>query len=230
MALTRSTVKVNAWTRTSYQGRAVDALTLQIILVANALLRLAKFGGEREGVTMVQGSFNRGGVSASAGTHDGGATFDLTAFNWKNRVKVLRLLGVAYFNRPTLWQRVKNSMRLVWTNHGHGVVCGMGNASPLALSQVQDYYAGRNGLANRGRDIDWRPLVFPLAVFGGNTGHRVTKRGCHAYEQPTTRAKVERDVYEGAKVTVLMEVNVGGRRWAVTSVGDFIDSVNLVDA
>lgn len=223
-------VAVSAWDRVTYQGHPVDRLTLQIITVANMLLRLPKFGSETSAATMLQGSFNRGGVGASAGTHDGGAAFDMTPFNWKNRVKVYRLLGVAYSNRPTLWQRFKKALRLIWKHHGHGIVCGMGNASPLALSQVRDYYANRNGLANRGRDLDWRPLVFPLAVFHGDTGSKITRQNCQAFEQPTTLSAPARDVYRGAKVKVLMQVNVGGRRWSVTSVGDFIDSTNLVAA
>lgn len=212
--------------QTHYQGHIVDMLTLQIIMVANYLLRLPKFGGELEDVSMKQGSWNVG-VGASAGTHDEGATFDLSPFNWRNRVKVFRLLGVAYFDRPELWQRGKR----IWPHHGHGVVVGMGNAAWLALQQVKSFLRGRNGLANDGRDTDWRPMVLPiLAVFNGNTGPRVAIKNTQGRSQPSYLATVERKVSLNTRVNVLMEVNVAGKRWSVTNEGDFLPSWKLTAA
>lgn len=204
---------MDATDRTTYQGHAVDRLTRQILDAANTLLALDQFGGETEPATMSQGSWSH--ASASAGTHSGGAAFDMTAHNWRNRVKVFRLLGVAYFDRPYRWR--------VWPHHGHGIVCGMGNAAPLARSQVVAYYNGRNGLANNGPDKDWRPEVFPLAIFAPGDVRFVRER-CHAHTQPSTHTPPTRDLVPREIVRVLMWVNVGGRKWAATNTGDFIRS------
>lgn len=207
---------MSAGTKTTYQGKTIDSLTRQIIDVANVLLQLPKFGGENDAVTMLQGSWSTG-VGASAGTHDKGATFDLTPVNWQNRVKVFRLLGVAYFDRPAIPK--------VWQHHGHGVVVGMGNAAWLALQQVKSYLAGRNGLANNGRDADWRPMVLPiLAVYNGNTGSRRAFKNTQGRSQPSYLATVTRKVRKDSMVYVLMEVNVAGKRWSVTNEGDFVPS------
>ena len=43
-------------------------------------------------LTVVQGSYHQG-VSASAGTHDGGGVVDLLAWDWQRKVKALRKVG-----------------------------------------------------------------------------------------------------------------------------------------
>lgn len=204
--------------RTLYQGHTVDRLTLQIITTANRLLRLGIYGHETGDVTMMQGSWNKG-VGASAGTHDKGAVFDLTPYNWQNRVKVLRLLGVAYWDRPAI--------KGVWPHHGHGVVSGMGDAAFLAQQQVVAYNNGRNGLANNGRDQDWRPRVLPLAVYNGNTGVKTASVNTQGRTQPTYLTSVTRKIPKGTHVDVLMELNVAGKRWSVTDRGDFVPSWKL---
>ena len=86
--------------RTTYQGRAINQGTKQILDALNKMVRTPAFGGEKSDITMAQGGYNRGGVAASAGTHDGGGAFDLTEFNWGNRVRALRILGCAAWHRP----------------------------------------------------------------------------------------------------------------------------------
>lgn len=210
---------MSASDKTLYQGHTVDMMSRQILDVANRLLRLGVYGGETSDVTMMQGSWHKG-VGASAGTHDKGAVFDLTPYNSQGRVRVFRLLGMAY------WER--KSLPGVWVHHNHGVVCGMEDAAPLAKTQVVAYYNGRNGLANNGRDDGWRPITLPiLAVYQGNTGVRVATKNTQGRTQPSYLVSVTRKVPKGTPVTVLMEVNVSGKRWAVTDRGDFVPSWKL---
>lgn len=210
---------MSASSKTIYQGHTVDMMTKQILDVGNKLLRLGVYGGETSDVTMLQGSWSHS-VGASAGTHDGGAAFDLTAFNSVGRVRVFRLLGVAYWER----QYLKN----VWPHHNHGIVAGMDDAAPLARSQVVSYYNGKNGLANNGKDDGWRPIRLPiLAVYQGNTGTRVATKNTQGRTQPSYLVSVTRKIGKGTPVNVLMEVSVSGKRWAVTDRGDFIPGWKL---
>ena len=66
---------------TTYDGNRVDALTKA------ALEATAKRLGYD--LTITQGSYNAGGVAASAGTHDGGGVVDRAA--WDHARKVLEL-------------------------------------------------------------------------------------------------------------------------------------------
>lgn len=209
---------MSAKTRLTYQGRVVDELTFEILTAANLLLSLPRFGGEREPVTLVQGSYNGGGVAASAGTHDGGGAIDITAFNWKNRVRVFRMLGVAMWHRPAL--------RGVWAEHIHGIVIDGVELSRGAALQVQAYLAGRNGLANNGRDTDWRPTN-PKIVFqhGGRKGDWVSTGGVYGYRQPN-RTPAQRvpnlSRKKGYRVNdSIAIVRSGGYEWIVGRNGVF---------
>lgn len=213
-----------AWAdRKTYQGKAVNAGTLAIINAANQLLRSSYFGGEKSNLTLTQGGYNRGGVSASAGTHDGGGAIDITAHNWKNREKVFRLLGVAMWDRPTLPG--------VWSHHIHGIVCGDGTASAGAKRQVTAYYKRRNGLANNGTDRGYKMLVFPLFVDPaksvGKPGVRYLKQDFTSREQPTTKAKSRGLIKKGSKFTVVAVVNVSGNYWAINVDGKFVPTSAL---
>lgn len=198
--------------RTTYQGKRINQGTAQIMRAANKMVRTATFGGERSDITMTQGSYNGGGVAASAGTHDGGGAFDLTAYNWRNRVKVFRLLGVAYWDRPTL--------RGVWSHHGHGIVCGDGTASAGAKRQVTSYYNGRNGLANNARDTGWRPADLPILFrLDGDLRDRYARKACHLYDEPAATGR-RQSVEVGEKVTgIVAVVNVDGLFWFITADG-----------
>lgn len=103
-------------------------------------------------LTVVQGSYNPGGVGASGGTHDKGGVVDLSPFEHARKVKVLRDLGFA------AWYRAPRPG--VWGAHIHAVLIGHQNLSPSAHSQVLDYQAGLNGLADNAKDPNpYRPVV-----------------------------------------------------------------------
>lgn len=129
--------------RTTYDGRTVDWLTRA------ALEDTAKRLGYD--LTLHQGSYNAGKVSASAGTHDGGGVVDLAPWDHTRKVRELRRTGFAAWYRPTIPG--------VWGAHIHAVLIGNAKLSAGAAAQVQDYLAGRNGLANKGADDGPREFV-----------------------------------------------------------------------
>lgn len=97
--------------------------------------------------TVTQGSYHKG-VAASAGTHDGGGALDLSVrgksqAQINQMVKSLRQAGFA------AWQRTPADG---FAPHIHAVAIGDREAAPLAKSQMQSYFAGRNGLRNNGPD------------------------------------------------------------------------------
>src|SRR6478735_12712799 len=70
---------------------------------------------------VLQGSYNRGGVGASAGTHDGGGAVDISVKGWsyayKRHVeKEGRLAGFAAYYRYALPG--------VWSEHIHAIAVG----------------------------------------------------------------------------------------------------------
>jgi hypothetical protein len=96
-----------------------------------------------------QGSFCKGCVDKSAGSHDGGGVFDLRASLGLAIPKVetaLRKRGVA------AWIREKSDG--FDARHIHGVDAFAPGLSPLAASQVEQYKAGTNGLKNHAKDSD----------------------------------------------------------------------------
>lgn len=119
-------------------GKVIDALTEGAIKRAELIL------GSR--IVIVQGSYNAGGVKASAGTHDAGGVFDTSAVGHAEKVTALRAVGFAAWYRPA---------RLgVWGAHIHAVLIGHGRLAPAAARQVQAYLARRDGLASNLVDTD----------------------------------------------------------------------------
>lgn len=130
-------------------GHTLDRKTAAALAVAE----------ERLGynLTIVQGSYNGGdgAVSASAGTHDGGGAVDLSPYDWKRKVRVLRGLGFAAWHRPAIPG--------VWGEHIHAIQIGNQNLSAAAQRQVESYKAGRDGLAGNAVDPDtYHPDVEPF--------------------------------------------------------------------
>lgn len=103
---------------------------------------------------IAQGSYNKGGVDASAGTHDGPAV-DLAAAHLEPRERriqtwCMRSVGFGDWGRKPP----------IFPYHDHGIPFGNPNVarySPLAASQLRDYDRGLNGLANHAPDPTPRP-------------------------------------------------------------------------
>lgn len=141
---------VKPYAKTTHGGKVVDEITHQALLAAEKRL-----GYE---LTILQGSYNPGGVSASGGTHDGGGVVDLAPADYENKVKALRKVGFAAWYRPELW---RGGVR-IWGAHIHAVLIGNERLSDAARAQVRDYYAGLDGLASRLPDRAWRPDPIPV--------------------------------------------------------------------
>lgn len=205
--------------RTTYRSPAgvvaVDALTKQILTVANRLLALPQFGGENENMTATQGSF-RPYTSYSGPTHRGCGAVDLTAWNWRNRVTVLDLLGIVPFHRT----RSQGN----WPEHLHVVTNGLGCVDKYARGQIDEAKAGGDGLRGNKADPDKnrRSGLWPLAVFEGRTGKLTATKTTHLYDGPAGSRKVLADAPVGTTVTAIMEVrNRFGNLWFVTDQGEW---------
>ena len=105
------------------------------------------------GIRLTQGSYNPGGVGASAGTHDGGGVVDVTVTGltttqrW-HLVRALRTVGFA------AWLRTPAQG---FSYHVHAVAIGdpdiwQRDGGHVARDQVCDYYKGLNGLASHAAD------------------------------------------------------------------------------
>jgi hypothetical protein len=139
----KEAVVTRPYDRTTYDGNTVDWLTRA------ALEATAKRLGYD--LTITQGSYNAGGVTASAGTHDGGGVVDLADWHWEEKVRELRRTGFAAWYRPAIAG--------LWPAHIHAVLQGNAKLAPAAKAQVAEYQAGRDGLASRGPDNGPRDFV-----------------------------------------------------------------------
>lgn len=171
------------YTRVTFRGRLVDAQTMGALLVAEKRL-----GYE---LTITQGSYNAGGVSASAGTHDGGGVVDLAPYDYKRKVRVLRDLGWAAWYRPAIPG--------LWSAHIHAILIGNSRMSSGAAAQVVDYKNGLDGLAGKRPDPNpYRPdppVVFDYAAARRDDKLRERIKGLAA----RIKALRDRISYKGGK-------------------------------
>lgn len=124
--------------KTTVDGKTVNQRTADMLKAAE------KKAGVNFSVT--QGSYNPGGVGASAGTHDGGGALDLSVRNVANKtaaVKALRQVGFA------AWERTPAQG---FDPHIHAIAISDTDLSAGAMKQVGDYYVGKNGLASHAPD------------------------------------------------------------------------------
>ncbi|WP_326834587.1 peptidoglycan-binding protein [Amycolatopsis rhabdoformis] len=135
------TAVLAAGSHVTYHGVTLNTRTKAMLVAAEGLL------GRQ--LSLTQGSYNPGGVDASAGTHDGGGTFDvsvsgMTTATRTSVVKTLRQVGFA------AWLRTPEQAD--WGYHIHAVAISDPDLSSGAQHQTGDYYLGLNGLAGRGAD------------------------------------------------------------------------------
>lgn len=131
---------MSAYTRVIYHGHTLNTRTKAMIQQAEDYLGYQ--------LTILQGSYHSG-VSASAGTHDGGGAVDLAPADQANKVKVLRQVGFAAWHRTPIPG--------VWSEHIHCIAVGDKEMSSGARRQISDYYAHLDGLAGHRHDSEWRP-------------------------------------------------------------------------
>jgi hypothetical protein len=132
-----------AFDKVTYRGRLMDRKTQAFLKAMEDKLGYP--------LTVVQGCYNAGAVSASAGTHDGGGVVDLVSWDAKRKVRAARELGAFAWFRPDLPG--------VWGEHIHLGVRAHGRLSPAAKAQQADFDGAppRNGLAGKAVDRTWHP-------------------------------------------------------------------------
>jgi peptidoglycan hydrolase-like protein with peptidoglycan-binding domain len=127
--------------RVTYLGRTVNTRTRAMLVEAQ----------QRAGrsIALTQGSYNPGGDSSSAGTHDGGGVVDVSVsgLSASARTAVVRQLREVGF---AAWYRTPAQGD--WGPHIHAVAISDPDLAGPAQAQVGDYYLGRNGLADDGPD------------------------------------------------------------------------------
>lgn len=176
-------------------------------------------------LTLTQGSYNPGGVNASAHTHDLGGVVDLKPFEAKRKVRVLRSIGFA------AWHRLPSQGP--WPEHVHAVLINHGNLHPQAQAQVDDYRKGLNGLAGHAKDPTPRPSPIPIFKYPPTSphpqekvdsveGHRVdsgqAKVGAipqigPAYPPRRTLDGVDTSHYQTGKIDLRKAQHAGLRFW-----------------
>jgi hypothetical protein len=136
----------------TFRGHKFDARTVQMI----------KWAEKQAGFTFVisQGSYNGGGVAASAGTHDGGgaADFSVHGLSTIELGEMLRSLKDAGF---AAWHRLPSQG--FSSEHVHVIAIGCSDLAWVAKQQEKAYIAGRDGLKTNDLDKTYRPK--PLVKF-----------------------------------------------------------------
>lgn len=143
----------------SYEGKdpydltEVDGKTVNYLTAAALDAAKAEFGGE---LSLMQGSYNAGGVAASGGTHDGGGVIDLSvpSGDWAGAMTALRKIGFAAWvrNVPGYGQAGSGA-------HIHAALIGDKTLSPQAQTQIQSYLNNDDGLAGSRPDDGPREFV-----------------------------------------------------------------------
>ncbi|MER6799621.1 peptidoglycan-binding domain-containing protein, partial [Amycolatopsis mediterranei] len=131
---------VSAGSQVTYHGQTLNTRTKAMLVAAEG-----KAGFQ---VSLTQGSYNPGGVDASAGTHDGGGAMDIS------------VSGMSSTTRNTLLKALRNVGFAAWYRtpaegfeyHIHAMAISDPDLSSGAQHQTGDYYLGMNGLAGRGAD------------------------------------------------------------------------------
>jgi hypothetical protein len=134
---------LDPYARLNWRGVVANRRTIE-------MLEITELRGLRDltPLRIPQGSYTSG-VSASGGTHSGGGALDISVRNMTSTerdrvVRELRETSFAAWYRPYLAN--------VWPAHIHAIAIGDKEMSAQAAWQVQEYKAGRNGLANQGPD------------------------------------------------------------------------------
>lgn len=142
--------KSNPYEKIRFRGVTLDRRTASALRWAEKrYIEVAP--KKRRPWVVTQGSYNPGGVTASAGTHDGGGVWDCSVAGMNSKqikaaVKWMRRAGFAAWFRD--WPG---------NQHIHAVLRGHRTASPGAKAQVNSYDRHRDGLAGDNYDSTWRP-------------------------------------------------------------------------
>lgn len=142
--------------KVTVEGTTVNTRTRSMLVEAERLLG--------RDLVLTQGSYNEGGDTTSAGTHDGGGTIDLSV---RGLDSAARVSAVEALRRVGFAAWLRSPQQGDWPWHIHAVAIDDTDLSAAAQHQIGDYFLGLNGLANRAAD----------------DGPRVAKRSWEEYLQ-----------------------------------------------
>ena len=135
----------------TYEGRRFSP---EMWAAVSEWRRLAR--AEGIGFRITQGGFNNGGVSASAGTHDGDAidlsVSGLTQAQVARLIELGRMVGLFASFRTTKVAKWGTRAQGFGAYHIHAVPNGWGHPSRGARDQALAYRRGRDGLRQNGPD------------------------------------------------------------------------------
>lgn len=114
------------------------------------LKRAEKLCGFR--LPIAQGSFNKGGVSASAGTHDG-SSVDIAGAGFTRAQRVAAVHALKKVGFAAWWRDSRNG----FSPHIHAIPFDDRQVSDAARGQLVSFDLHRNGLANNAFDKTYRP-------------------------------------------------------------------------
>jgi hypothetical protein len=151
----------NDYTRTTYGGKTVNQRTKVMLQTAEKYAQ-----GVTTPFTLTQGSYNKGGVAASAGTHDGGGAGDISVAGMSraqidSTIQAMRMAGFA------AWYRTPAEG---FAYHIHFEAIGDKEESPSGAAQVVGLFGGKNGLANNGPDTAPASIGRPFPTWAGKYG------------------------------------------------------------
>lgn len=137
---------LNPYGRVKFRGVTLNRRTRAMIRSAE---RKAGFR-----FPLAQGSYNGGGVAASAGTHDGGGAVDVGAATLNQHqkavvLKCMKLVGFAAWYRP--------NVPGLWGPHIHAEAFGDREMSVGGKQQLVAFDARKDGLVGNRVDNSFRP-------------------------------------------------------------------------
>lgn len=137
-----------------YRGVNLNQRTIDMIEAAEWISGLT--------FRLTQGSYNAGGVAASAGTHDGGGAVDIALKDAVTGVVFPKSRREAIRNATrqvgfASW--IRDPSQSDWPWHCHCEAVGDPDLSAGARKQITAYMNNRNGLASNGKDDGPRTWV-----------------------------------------------------------------------
>ena len=123
--------------RIAFRGRLVCiCVATSLPYVEQAMI---KAGIIKHSIDLWQGGYNKGGVKASAGTHDRGGNIDVGQYSYA-ALKIWREWG---------WPMQARTRAQGFSPHGHGWPKGCTHLSAGGAYQASEWQNGRNGLRSR---------------------------------------------------------------------------------
>jgi hypothetical protein len=169
--------------RTTYTGKTVNQRTKTMMIQAS------RFYGSR--LSLSQGSYNPGGVAASAGTHDGGGTIDVN-ISGMSHAQIIRAVMSMRQAGFAAWYRTPDQG---FSPHIHAVAIGDREASAQAKAQIKDYFNGKNGLASHAADNMARP--WPAWAQAYASGSQPSRAQVSAADMGTDGQQMSMHVWTG---------------------------------